>query len=127
MKLPAEEYRELVRGLLAEGRPVTLRMTGQSMGGAIPDGSEVRVRPPGRQGRDEVVLYEDLDNNLICHRIVRLWRQKAQYWIQTWGDTADRPDAPVPVERVLGVVEGVKRLGMARVWWRAVRAWWRTR
>lgn len=122
MRIPEEEYRELLRGLLAEGRPVTFRATGLSMGTAIPDGTEVRVHPPQRLARDEVILYENQDGGLVCHRIVRRWRQGTQQWLQTWGDTADRPDAPVPVERVLGVVEEVQRLGTLRVWWRGLKA-----
>ncbi|MEN6644817.1 MAG: S24/S26 family peptidase [Armatimonadia bacterium] len=127
MKIPAEEYRELVRGLLADGRPVTFLATGLSMGGTIPDGAEVRVHPVQQVARGDVVLYEDADGNLTCHRLVRLWWQEKQRFMQTWGDTADRPDAPVPVNRVLGVVEGVKALGAVRLWWRGLRAWWRTK
>lgn len=109
------------------GQDVTLRLSSLSMGRAIPDGALVRVVPLGEVVPGEVVLFLTRNEELVCHRVLRVCERQGVTWLHTGGDTADQPDAPVTLDQILGVVREVEVEGELRPlhrmpWWRlAVR------
>lgn len=109
MKLAPTDYAQLLEALLAEGQPVSARLQGHSMLPAIAHGALVHLRPvAGRlPSRGEVALVRRANGCVVCHRVRGLRRRRGKLWVQTWGDAAHFPDAPEPVENVLGVVSAL--------------------
>jgi phage repressor protein C with HTH and peptisase S24 domain len=90
---------------LAAETPLRMKITGTCMTPAIADGTMVsvaraRVYLPG----DVVAVLRD-DGDAIAHRVLgyRLWEGRPA--LVTQADRGDRPDAPIPLDQVLGRVE----------------------
>ena len=113
MRLSPSEFRELVDDLLRRGLSCTCRLAGDSMAPAIRDGACVRLAsaPPRELCPGDVILYAGPGGELICHRLIRVFRRGGEPWVQTWGDAAAQPDMPVPASAVLGRVEAVTQAG----------------
>jgi signal peptidase I len=109
VRAAAADIATLLEGFTSEGSAVAMRVCGSSMLPAIPDGAVVRLEPvadtPPRIG--EVIALRDANGNMLCHRVVRVYRQKEQNWVQTWGDVSREPDAPVPLSSVIGTVVAI--------------------
>lgn len=56
----------------------------------------------------DVVLFTD-GKRYVVHRLYRI--DKAQGMVQTWGDGCFRPDSPVRIENVFGIVSDYTRDG----------------
>ncbi|MGE5532565.1 MAG: S24/S26 family peptidase [Bacteroidota bacterium] len=108
MKAAAADYVALLEEFTNEGNAITLRVRGSSMLPAIPDGAVVRLQPLSEMPRvGEVIALRDPSGRMLCHRVVRVYRQEEQTWIQTWGDVSREPDAAVPVSSVIGSVVAI--------------------
>lgn len=97
------------------------------MSPAIAPGDEVEIDPFSRPPRiGEVVLYLDDGGATILHRVV----DRRAGWIRTAGDASSTLDAPVPLERVLGIAKLPSRPALSRLrFWRSraragLRALW---
>jgi hypothetical protein len=102
----------------AAGRPITIEVTGSSMGKAIPSGSRVLVAAGGHPRRGEVWAFVVDEGLVVVHRFRR--ERNDSLWFQGDGNAGvDRPVLPeMLVGRVVAVdVEGRRtRLGtLARI------------
>jgi hypothetical protein len=99
-----------IQALLSEGYPITKVATGDSMLPTIPSKAVLNIEPvgylPARLG--DIVLILSQDGNTKIHRVSLLFRRNAGMWLQTWGDNCQVPDAPVPLDKVLGRVVAVQ-------------------
>jgi hypothetical protein len=94
----------------AAGRPITIDVTGSSMGKAIPSGSRVLVAAGDRPRRGEVWAFVVDEGLVVVHRFRR--ERDDSLWFQGDGNTGvDRPVRPeMLVGRVVAVdVEGRRR------------------
>ena len=96
------------RALIAEGfdLPIRIQLRGHSMHPLIRYQKDYvtiqAVSRPLRKG--DIVLFQRADGQYVVHRI---WKLNAQ--IISFGDNCSAPDAPIPPERVLGLVTYVHR------------------
>lgn len=104
------EHADLVRSLLADGLSVTKKVSGDSMLPSITSGAVLQIEPLAQtQPRlGDVVFCEACDGRTIIHRVSLCFRRKSQFWIQTWGDNCQKPDAPVPISKVLGRIASMQ-------------------
>lgn len=61
------------------------------------------VSRPLRKG--DIVLFRRADGVYVVHRLIRIEKDA----VQTLGDNCPRPDAPLPISEVLGIVTHVQR------------------
>lgn len=108
--LPSGSLTEIMREVLAKGKPFRFRARGLSMSPFIKDGDVVTVSPLGstapRVG-DVTAFLHPATGKLVVHRIVR--ERSGRYDLK--GDNAAESEGALPVERVLGVVTRVERDG----------------
>ena len=108
--LSGEALTELLRAVLAKGRPFRFRAVGWSMSPFLKDGDIITVAPlAGRRPRPgEVVAFlHPGTGKAAVHRIVR--RKDGFYSVR--GDNTDAPDGLLRADRILGVVTRVERGG----------------
>jgi phage repressor protein C with HTH and peptisase S24 domain len=113
---PAAKAAVMRRG--AAGRPITIDVTGSSMGKVIPSGARVLVAASARPRRGEIWAFVVDDGMVIVHRFRR--EHEGELWFQ--GDGNAGVDRPVQPEMLVGRVVAVevgdrrRRLGvLARV------------
>ncbi len=135
MKIDAEQFMAIAEEVLGSGRELRTRVTGGSMGASIADGSVVCFEPASQRGvrRGDIVLIRSAMGRAVCHRVFALRHGVDGPEIQTWGDGAIQPDAPVPLGNVLGRLKSIEGPGRnpltasarlhahARFYWRRLR------
>lgn len=110
----AEARRELLGG-----RPVTLRVLGQSMLPFFRSGSRITLRPlrSGDLRRGHVVLGETDDGRFVVHRILETRADS----VTLLGDGNLAGTETIPRERIYGIVDcGRLHLRLAE-WWMRLR------
>ena len=85
---------------------VDIPINGRSMGATLADGAMARVslQAGGSCAGGDVVLFRQ-GGTVVAHRVVR----RTAGYLMTRGDARIAPDPPVPLERVIGRVEGTVR------------------
>lgn len=98
-------------------------MAGESMAPALRRGDEVIVEPLRERAPQagEIVIYRRAAQ-WICHRVVQA-ADPVSALIVTQGDAVRQPDAPVPLDHVVGRVVGVAKRRSR--WWRCADRWTR--
>jgi Peptidase S24-like len=110
LPLSGDSLTELLRAVLAKGKPFRFRAGGSSMSPFIKDGDIVIVSPLlGRKPRTgEVVAFLHPGTGKVAvHRIVR----KKTGWFFLRGDNSFSVDGALTFDRVLGSVTRVERQG----------------
>ncbi|HYA49264.1 MAG TPA: S24/S26 family peptidase [Burkholderiales bacterium] len=110
--VPGLSLAEIMREVLAKGRPFRFRARGLSMSPFIKDGDVVTVSPledaAPRTG-DVLAFLHPTTGKVVVHRIVR--QSPGSYDLK--GDNAAESDGSLPAGRVLGIVTRVERDGAA--------------
>jgi hypothetical protein len=113
LPLSGESLTEIMRTVLAQGKPFRFRAGGLSMSPFIKDGDVVTFRPlggkPPRTGDIAAFLYPGT-GKVAVHRIVR--EKSGRYSLK--GDNVPEIDGTLPLDLILGKVSRVER-GGARV------------
>lgn len=108
--LSGESLAELMRTVLAHGKPFRFRASGLSMSPFIKDGDVVTIRPlgstPPRTGDIAAFLYPGT-GRVAVHRIVR--EKSGRFSLK--GDNVPDIDGSLPLDRILGTVSRVERDG----------------
>lgn len=94
------------------------------MSPTILDGTMVSVVPRARYLPGDILLVARRgQNRLVTHRLIGCYRRNGRWRYLTQADAADRPDAAVSRDEIIGRVEGDTRTGstalapfMTRVW-----------
>jgi hypothetical protein len=100
-----------LRGLASEG-PLVLRVAGTCMAPDLRDGAHVTIQAGRFYVPGDIVAFADHSGRLVAHRAIGYRPRGATLRLWTQSDAADVPDAPVPLDRVLGKVVG--RVGPRR-------------
>lgn len=110
LPLSGESLTEIMRAVLAQGKPFRFRAGGLSMSPFIKDGDVVTVRPLGRRpprtGDIAAFLYPGT-SRVAVHRIVR--EKSGRFSLK--GDNIPDIDGSLPLGRILGTVSRVERDG----------------
>lgn len=106
MRVSGSVYAQLLRDLLAEGKPIVSAVHGGSMWPAIPDGAIVRLVPAAAQDTrvGQIVLRCGPDDRLVCHRFAERRGEE----VLTWGDTCSEPDGWGPASEIIARVEAIQ-------------------
>ena len=104
--ITAAAVRELIAGLLQDGRSVRFEARGDSMHPVIRSGDHLCVEPGNDVGIGDIVLTS-ADRGLTAHRVL----SRIDDVIVTRGDNSGSVDLPLHVSRVLGRVAWVERGG----------------
>jgi hypothetical protein len=107
--LNQRRFLETLEDVLRQGHPVRFRAMGWSMHPAIRDGETITVAPLGSCPIEvgDVLLYR-LGGAAIAHRVVKMAFASGRLTkLVLRGDAADRCDAPIAVEQILGRVVGI--------------------
>ena len=100
-----------LRALAAE-RALLVRVAGTCMAPDLSDRAAVAVKASSFYLPGDVVAFADRSGHLVAHRAIGYHPSGRTLELWTQSDAADAPDAPVPLERVLGKVVG--RVGLRR-------------
>jgi hypothetical protein len=105
---PDDEIRRRVR----LGEPVRLRVRGFSLMPAVPPGASVEISAvaPAHLARGDLVVV-DIQGALVCHAL-ESGGDTAGGPVVTRGLWAARPDPPVPLAALVGVVAAVDLFGL---------------
>jgi hypothetical protein len=123
---PAPAVLDAVRDMARE-RPVAVTVRGTCMEPLLLDGDRVEVAPARVYWPGDLLAFQAADGRLLVHRLLGYRPYAGRLACVTRGDACPHPDAPVPLDRLLGRVRAVEgRSGLlvspaARV--RAVLAW----
>jgi hypothetical protein len=112
LPLSSESLAELLKAVLAKGKPLRFRARGVSMSPFIKDGDVVTVAPlEGAAPRtgDIAAFLHPATGQVVIHRIVR--EKSGQFHLK--GDNAGEIDGAFSVEKFLGIVTRVERAGAA--------------
>ena len=128
LELARPDVSGLFESVLAGGYSVRLQVTGRSMEPFLRGGEVLIIEPvEGRRlGVGDIVLFKDVHEHWIIHRVVRM----RGGLIQTQGDALNEPDAPVEIARLMGKVERVEGKGTSldlERWPQRLRGWFLAR
>lgn len=115
-----DAYLPVLCELLAQGKEVSLIITGNSMSPFIVHGrDEILISPPdGQWKKGDMALFKRTNGQYIMHRILRQETDESLYFI---GDAQQTIEGPIRPEQLLGKVTSVKRkgkwIGPGDFWW----------
>ena len=124
-----DAYMPVLRELLAQGRSVSLTVTGESMSPFLRHGRdqvllECVTAPPGR---GDMVLFQRRGGQYIMHRILRRLPDGNYALI---GDGQQQVEKPIAPQQIFAVVTQVCRkgawIGPEAFWWRFFAGPWLT-
>jgi len=110
LPLSGEALTELMRAVLAKGKPLRFRAKGLSMSPFIKDGDVVTVRPlAGARPRtgDIVAFLHPATGRAAVHRVVR----ERSGFFSLKGDNAPESDGVLSLDEILGTVCRIERSG----------------
>lgn len=86
---------------------------GESMGKAVPPGSQIRVRfaSDAKLMAGQIVTYVANDR-IVAHRLIRVARSRGNRYVITCGDGTVCCDAPMPVSAVIGILTELRSNGI---------------
>lgn len=86
---------------------------GESMGKAVPPGSQIRVRfaSDAKLMAGQIVTYVANDR-IVAHRLIRVARSRGNRYVITCGDGTVCCDAPMPVFAVIGILTELRSNGI---------------
>jgi len=90
-----------VRGLASEDG-ISFRVAGVCMAPSLADGARITVAPARFYWPGDVVAFLSASDRLVVHRVIGYRPTAARLLLWTQADESRAPDAPVPMERVLG-------------------------
>ena len=104
------DHVDLVQSLLTDGLSIAKKVSGDSMLPSIPSGVVLQIEPliQTKPKLGDVVFFETPNGKTTIHRVSLCFRRKSHSWIQTWGDNCQKPDAPVPISKVLGRIASMQ-------------------
>ncbi len=114
-----QEYVSMLRGLVEDGKEVSMIITGNSMSPFLSDRRDtVYFRQPNRSlRRGDMVFYQRETGQFVMHRIWKV--KKDAYYIV--GDGQKKIEGPVQKGQIFALVTKVKRNG---TWIRPGDFWW---
>jgi len=92
-----------VRGLASEDG-ISFRVAGVCMAPSLADGARITVAPARFYWPGDVVAFLSPSDRFVAHRVIGYRPTAARLLLWTQADGSATPDAPLPMERVLGRV-----------------------
>lgn len=100
--------KEVSKELLNNGLNVRVSTLGSSMFPLIKTGDRITISPEKNFAVGSLIVFET-DEQLVCHRLVRVFEEGGIKYYQTRGDSFFGLDDPVTAGQILGKVILIKR------------------
>jgi len=94
--------------ILNNGIDVRIETSGPSMLPFIRTGDKIIIRPEKKMNIGDIIVFKR-DDQMVCHRVVRVFGKDGIKYYQTRGDTHFSPDEPVTADQILGKVVRIER------------------
>ena len=94
--------------LLGDGFNVRLNTRGFSMFPLITTGDRITIKPERNLDKGDIIVFKRNDE-LVCHRLRKIFIKDRVAFFQTMGDNQFKPDEPVTSPEILGKVVKVDR------------------
>ncbi|HBH62542.1 MAG TPA: hypothetical protein DDX85_12560 [Nitrospiraceae bacterium] len=94
--------------LLGSGTDVRIITRGVSMFPLINTGDRITVSPERNPTMGDLIVFTSNDQ-MVCHRLVRVFEKDGMKYYQTRGDSLFSPDEPVTLNQILGKVVRIER------------------
>jgi len=94
--------------LLSDGFNVRLNTRGFSMFPLIRTGDRIIIKPVRSPAPGDVIVFKKNDE-LVCHRLKRIFVKNGISFLQTKGDNQFKPDEPITPSDILGKIVEIDR------------------
>ena len=98
--------------LLSDGFNVRLNTRGFSMFPLIRTGDRIIIKPVRSPAPGDVIVFKRNDE-LVCHRLKRIFVKNGISFLQTKGDNHFKPDEPITPSDILGKIVEIDRGNVA--------------
>ncbi|NJD54883.1 MAG: hypothetical protein FIA94_00580 [Nitrospirae bacterium] len=98
--------------LLGNGYDVRISTRGMSMFPLVSTGDKITIAPGGNYEIGDLIVFKR-DDQMVCHRLVRIFAKDGNNCYQTHGDSFFHPDDPVTADQILGKVIQIERANVS--------------
>lgn len=115
-----DTYMPVLQELLAQGKQVSLVITGNSMSPFLVHGRDeiLIVAPHGKWKKGDMAFFQRTDGHYVMHRIVKCVSDKEYFFV---GDGQQVIEGPIASAQIFGKIVSVKRkgrwIGPGNFWW----------
>ena len=103
-----KKVKELSEKLLQDGFDVRINTRGPSMFPLISTGDKITITPGKHFGIGALIVFRR-DEQMVCHRLVKVFEKGGVKYYQTRGDSLFGLDEPVTSDQILGRVTKIER------------------
>ena len=125
-----ESYLDMVKGLVQEGKEVSVRISGGSMSPFLAGLRDtILISPITRPlKRGDMALFQRISGQYVMHRIRYVRKEKGQEQYYFIGDAQIQTEGPIERDQICGVITAVQRKGkwlkQGSFWWEFFRIVW---
>jgi len=106
------KFKNISEDLLSSGTDVRIITRGLSMFPLISTGDRITVSPEKSPSIGDLMVFKSNDQ-MVCHRLVRVFEKDGMKYYQTRGDSFINLDEPVTLDQILGKVIRIERENMS--------------
>jgi signal peptidase I len=103
-----KKLKEVSKELLNDGYNVRISTRGPSMFPLIRTGDKITISPEKKLSLGDIIVYKR-DEQMVCHRLARVFEKDGIKYYQTRGDAFFSFDEPVTSDQILGRVTKIER------------------
>ena len=102
------KFKGISEDLLIEGFDVRINTRGPSMFPLIRTGDKITVNPEKNLNIGDIIVFKR-DEQMVCHRLVKVFERDGIRYYQTRGDSHFNLDDPMTADQILGKVVRIER------------------
>jgi signal peptidase I len=102
------ELKELSEDLLINGYNVRIKTSGLSMFPSLWTGDRITISPQKDVNTGDIIVFDRRDQ-MVAHKLVRVFEKEGIRYYQTRGDSSFRLDQPITAREILGKVTRIER------------------
>lgn len=106
------KFKDISEDLLSSGTDVCIITRGLSMFPLIYTGDRITVSPEKSPSIGDLMVFKSNDQ-MVCHRLVRVFEKDGMKYYQTRGDSFFNLDEPITLDQILGKVIRIERENMS--------------
>ena len=103
-----KKLKDVSEAILNDGYNVRVSTRGPSMFPLIKTGDKITISPAKCFGVGDLIVFKR-DEQMVCHRLVRVFEKDGIKYYQTRGDSFFSLDEPVTSDQILGKVTKIER------------------
>jgi len=102
------KFKGISEDLLIDGFDVRISTRGPSMFPLIRTGDKITVNPEKNLNIGDIIVFKR-DEQMVCHRLVKVFERDGIRYYQTRGDSHFNLDDPMTADQILGKVVRIER------------------